>query len=421
MLVALFISNFATSIANAGSVPLNLGGDLMLYPDGSLTMKSPTTAALTESLSARPKVSIPSLTQSIPTSLGNKTVNLKNISLNAATSSRLGRAALNLGRRIGPLAIGLALADTFCILVDICSPTGSPTYQKTIYTDTATWKKPNDPNITFSTPIAACNAFLSQYGFVTQRVQARTFDSNGKVMSYDCYIAGYDDVQANTTRATLVTNTTVRAPTSEDWDSAYAFMGTVELSLAHQNIMAHTIVEKKEPLPVDDAQFVPQVFMLDSKVTTVRDATGIATGYDTKETKATVTQAPANNLVVEESTTVVKKNADGTTASSETTVRPNIPDSTPQGSDEPPKYPTIEIDNTPDIDLPTYSPPVTLSTTSWGDGTCPSNPSISLHGLGTLTLPLQPVCNAMFLIRPVIILLAFMAAAYIMMGARKND
>ncbi len=144
--------------------------------------------------------------------------------------------------------------------------------------------------------------------------------------------------------------------------------------------------------------------------------TGELIGTEHETTTVEITPSDLNTATSKETKTKTTTDSTGTVTGTQTTTEGGTPT-----AQEPTKWPTVEIDDTPDVDLPSYNMPATLSTARWGSGSCPANPSVSLHGLGVLTVPLQPVCNAMDLIRPIIILLALMGAAYIVMGAKQND
>lgn len=69
--------------------------------------------------------------------------------------------------------------------------------------------------------------------------------------------------------------------------------------------------------------------------------------------------------------------------------------------------------------IATIDVPIALQYTSWGEGSCPSPQSISLHGI-SVDISYQPYCDIASGIRPILIALAFMSAAYIVFGGVKE-
>lgn len=152
---------------------------------------------------------------------------------------------------------------------------------------------------------------------------------------------------------------------------------------------------------------------------TIRDGNGNPIGTKTTDTTVTVTPSGPTTVNITETTTITETNITNntTTTTTQTTTLPNNEDQTTPPKDTEPD--DAEIDDVPDIDLPEHEIPNTFDYQSWGGGTCPGDPSVSVLGY-SLLIPVHTVCTGLSMLRPVVLIMAALASAFIIVGAVKE-
>lgn len=94
-------------------------------------------------------------------------------------------------------------------------------------------------------------------------------------------------------------------------------------------------------------------------------------------------------------------------------------DSEQDTNDEPDDYEVQFDEPVSDDGLSTYDIPA-LSVPSQGSYSCPANPTITTSK-GTFDLNIQPTCNGLISLRPVIIAVFFLISAYIVVGVKRSE
>lgn len=152
------------------------------------------------------------------------------------------------------------------------------------------------------------------------------------------------------------------------------------------------------------------------------EATTGPNGTTTKERSAEGTPGPGG-VDWKETTTTTVRDGQGNVTSTETT--------TVEGNDEPPPDPCDEhpervgcmpAGETPDVDVPEEEVTVTITpTTGWGaeNASCPPPRTFTVSG-NTFEMSFQPVCDFATVMRYVILAVAWIGAAFIVVGHR-ND
>ncbi|MEF3074886.1 virulence factor TspB C-terminal domain-related protein [Methylobacter sp. Wu1] len=155
----------------------------------------------------------------------------------------------------------------------------------------------------------------------------------------------------------------------------------------------------------------------DTKTTTEETTT---TNPDGTITKTVTTKT--NTIGEDDKTTTTTTNPDGTKTTTTTGG-----DGSGDGKTDCDKYPNsigcqdISKGDAPKADtIPTIDVPIVFNPVSWGgSGSCPAPGTINLHG-STVEISYQPYCDIASAIRPIVIALAFMSAAYIVFGGVKE-
>ncbi len=384
--------------------------------------------SLVTTLSAPPKVLMPSMNIDVPTSQGLKSLALKDIAQKVA-SSRIASSAGKILKTLPYVGTAIAVADLFCDVTSVCHNTAGTGYDKVntppaqsqqlyYYTSQADNPAVNYTTLTFAEQ-HTCAVFGGAYGG-DQQVSTTAW-------TVYCGIYGYrvnrvtacpTNYHIDGAQCTLnAGQTATRTPaTDADWESAYAYYDSQAKSLAAMNTMAHFVVDNNAPLPVDEPEFDPQFFVIPNLDRIDRGSDGTVTGTThVDDTIQVIRGTDPYTAATTETVTTTTKNPSGVVTGTQTTTTSN-PVGTPVQEPKP-QPPTIDIDNVPDVTLPTYSNPATLSTTSWGGGTCPANPSINLLG-HNFQISISTLCSSIALLRPFIILLAFLMAAFIVSGVK---
>lgn len=412
-----------SSFSHSATVPLDFSSNWevgsLVGQNKTLSMQRSPVIVFQSTDTNLPNFKIPSLPVQVPTSNGAKMVNLLNVTKNVTTSI-LGSTAAKLAKSLPYVGTAIAVGDLFCQATNIChfpnSNNGVPesVAQKSTASGVSTWRA-DGMTQSYDSQIAACDSFLSQYDNKTTGIGYISDTRAG------CIVAPYSGYQAQISRTSFTQSITYTIPTEQEYSDAYAFFDKTQFTLSNLNLMAHFLVDNKADVPVDPADIPTQVFLIPFEGTVIRDGFGNVTGSSESTGEITVVKgSQPDTVVTTETVKTTNKSSDGTIITSSITSKGGPPaDTTTPSANEPPKYPTVEIDDVKDVDLPTYSPSSFFVPSTWGEGTCPPDPSYHTQ-IGTLTIPLSRVCYWMSAIRPAVILIAFIVAGFIISG-RKSE
>lgn len=201
--------------------------------------------------------------------------------------------------------------------------------------------------------------------------------------------------------------------TTADWDAKQPLLNDPRFT--------PELVTKGLPVPVQTPTMTPISSPIDKRTTTLKDGSGNTTGTEDEITEAKIeSPTPAENptgnpnlIKITEITTKNTYNTSNVLTSTTTT--------TTGGTEQPqPQAFEIDIDNMQDQPLEEKAIPGIFSHTSWGSGSCPGDRSVSYH-YGTLNLTFQPACDAAIALQPLVVILAGIAALFIISGAVRND
>ena len=349
------------------------------------------------------------------------------------TLNKLGKAVTNLTKRLGPLAYALAARQLVCDLSNICVPPNGTEYQHKQTNDELGYSI--NPQIQYSAansprlnePMDVWPYFkTSVWGNDTQ-VQPPTNCAAPQLDQQCTYMRGTGTYTFNfnihrTCSAGYTYNTTTMkcdAPANYQPNPYRPLVPQdyidAEPKLNDPRLITPTI-DAGEPIEVGAPETQPKSIPLSRTSETTRDGSGTATGTKTTETTLKIDPTPSPTVVkVSETTTITTTNITNNTTNTTT-----ITDE-PSAELPPEKEETeIEFDEVPDEPpLTDFTPDVDYSDNSWGGGSCPAAPVMSTSK-GTYLYNIQPACDFVSSARPIILLLAGLAALYIISGVKTD-
>lgn len=339
----------------------------------------------------------------------------------AVDVARIGKTVRSVAVAGGPVGMTIAAVSLVCELTSICEQAGSWLYTPP---DTITQIKAlsngwfmNSRNSNlykagdFQT--AACSYFdctfwtlsIESYSITASNVEVYIKLQNGASIAHD---------YANFHGSFTPNSTTPAAPTTSNWDTAEP--------LLNDSRFTPELHAKDQPIPVQIPGIpTPIKSPIDKRTTTLKDGSGNTTGTEDEITEAqiespTSAENPTGNPNLIKITEITTKNTYNTS-----NVLTSTTTTTTGGTEQPqPQSFEIDIDNMQDQPLEEKTIPGIFSHTSWGSGSCPGDRSVSYH-YGTLNLTFQPACDAAIALQPLVVILAGIAALFIISGAVRND
>lgn len=358
--------------------------------------------------------------------------------------SRVGSAAVNFAKLLGPIGLGVSIAQIVCDLSKICSNSsglwekqadpavaGYPAELPLYY-----WYSPsftsNDGSRKYPAPDPLCAAFTAYKNSIGEYPPNVYVLSNVLATSASCAITNgirttsYPNGQTTTYTLSkaegsscpyhyqltggacvLVGNPTTGPATATDWEAAQ--------SKLNDSRFIQPLLDKGEAVPV----FVPTHIPLMEKEIgrtsePVLDQAGNVTGTKETVTKLQATDASTpgspNTFNITESTTINNYNTSNVLISTTTTT-----------ADPPPTTPPTEtattFDEVGDVPIQEKAVNPNYDSTSWGEGSCPA-PVELVTSHGSFTIPTQQACDFAVTVKPIILLLATLSALMIIGGAR---
>lgn len=416
------LSIFAPN-SHAGTFDIGQSNNISVDANGNLRLANP--------VSGKTSLVYPDLveqrTTSIPTSKGNIPVTIEQkspVSLGGVAGAVIAIA------KATPYGKALVVASVICELTDICKSaitgqfeqkvTPTPTLTpNTLYTINNYTAYPN------STPTGSCQAYVDSVrvynpahvykgvALVGASLMCQTVNNTAgcnpcniaTVFQTPSCPANYH-MSGTTCFADAGLIPTYHAPTESDWSIA-------EPKLAVQAVV-NPFIATGDPVPVTTPITQPKTVNIEDKTTTLRDSAGTAIGTEHKKTDLKVTPAPIAGKPNQVTTTETTYNTT-TNLTNNTSIQNTTESGTPETVE--PEPPTVEINDVPEVDLPTHNIVANYSPISWGGATCPPDP-VANTSIGSFTLPVHTVCSFLDMARPIILLLAGLAAAMIISGVK---
>jgi hypothetical protein len=314
---------------------------------------------------------------------------------------RVGALVAGLARVAGPIGTGLQIANLICSTTNVCQSSTDPSQYV---------------NRTSSLPVTANSNPYNCSNFLSNGVVSATpiiLDAR----HYQCQITYYNGMVTTTTIYYLSASdypviTTTETPTTDsDWANVATKLGTLANNVSD---LVNYLLQHNKSIPVDNPVLSPSQLTTPSVSTVIRDQTGnpVSTVTNTTTIYSNPTNTYNNNMPVTNITyNTVTTTTDNITniSTTTTTTNPNPP--------SPPEDMNIDFDQVQDVPLPTQDLPISLNTTSWGEGTCPADPSTSVLG-HQIVVPVHVVCNYMTGVRMAVLAFFALISAYIIIGVK---
>lgn len=314
-------------------------------------------------------------------------------------AARVAAATIAIVKSVGPVGLGLALLPVVCEVTQICQSS----------TDPSTLVKTNPSTQPGSFPSCAaaagyCNSSDSAISGTWFRIVSGFVAPSGcvaiKFVAWDYPAGVYDCSGAPLPPA--------EAPvTDSDLAAAAAALAAATASL---NGVVDKLTAAGKPIPVDDPQSDPLTSTSPSTTTVNRDPTGAVTSTTT--TTVTTNISPVSNTSTSTTSNVTQNISTSVTNNSGTSV------SVTTAEPPEPEDPEIEFDTVDDVPLEEQELPLSMpAATSWGEGSCPPDPSVSVMG-HPIAIPVHVVCDYMIGVRMAVIAFFALISAYIVIGVK---
>lgn len=309
--------------------------------------------------------------------------------------ARTAGALVGLARLSGPVGLGLTLLPVLCEVTTICEKNPSE-YEKR--TKTGGYNLNQSTAHIFDSGASACSSVGCTF----------IAGSDPSLPNFvgRCSYKGslYDYVYVDPSHQSVVSNPV----TESDWQNAVSQLSAATNKAAD---VLRGLQDLNKPIPVDKPVLSP-ISQTASPTTSVnRDAAGNVVNTTTSTTTTTVTpvvnNSTTNTVTVNQTTITTTTGPDGSVTNNTQT------DSSPP----PPDDVSVEFDDVPDEVLQTQQLPLSYSPQSWGEGSCPSDPSVSVMGT-PINIPVHVVCTYMSGVRTAVIAFFALISAYIIVGVK---
>jgi|CXWL01.1.fsa_nt_gi hypothetical protein len=413
-------------------------------PDGNFYIKK--SNALLSSLSAQAPTRSLSIVESmnVPTSKGTFLIEVPRTM--TVDTGRIGKVISAAGKIAPPIAFAAGTVSLICELTPICDQAGEwfieqndplpghPDLYPAVDGKYNSWPVGGVAQYVES-PQAACNNAARISANVgpspSQYIYSHHTLVSGSTTVYTCFAKGVTgsgsfNASSTTKSSGCATGYTIlgsdcfktgltagHVPTSADWDSID--------SLLNDSRFLEGMLETGLKIPTGIPSFTnPFYAPLGTTTTTLKDGVGTTTGTEVKDTKLElnnpnpVDPSKPNNIQITETTTTTTYNNNNQVTNITTTVTtPAIP--LPNSASDPT---TIAFDTVNDTALGQKTVAAPFTITSWGAGECPPNIDFSLSS-GEQSINSQPFCDFAISLKPVLLLIATLAGAYIVISSTR--
>lgn len=343
----------------------------------------------------------------------------------AANVPRVAGAVVGLARLSGPIGLGLTLLPILCQETSICQSGTSNDFSKlsvpsSSYFETV-GRDSSGQNVLIkgTTPEEACLSAVATYNANTTVIHTYVRSTNTECvystvsagsMLQTIYARFCPSGQALIGQSCATATPTNLPPTDEDWASAVT---KLTAAVNRMGDIVSGLQALGQPVPVNKPVLSPVSQTSPPLSTVKRDPQGNVINTTTTTTTTNISPVTntntTNQVTVNQITNTTVTNANGEVEStSDTTSDPAPEDET-----------AIEFDDVPDSELEKQEIPLTLEPESWGEGSCPSDPTVNVMG-AVVTIPVSTVCDYMTMIRPVVLAFFALVSAYIVIGVKQD-
>ena len=341
----------------------------------------------------------------------------------AVSVPRVAAAVTNLARIANPIGLGLTLLPIVCAETGICQKATSPTEFETSSggdptTAIVKWKPQWVSPYDFTSVSNLCSYDLSLWpgGYECTNVNEQTGTYGIKNTASGAILGRAGTISKSCPSGYTLTpdgscladSIAPHAPTDPEWEAAAAKLAT---ALNRMPDMVKGLQDAGQPVPIDKPVLSP--VSSTTNPTSVVNRGAVGNIINTTTTSITTTVSPVTNTsttntvnVTQITNTTVTDPTGATTGTTQTS-----------GDPPPPEDTEIEFDTVPDSDLTKQDFPGTLNPVSWGEGSCPPDPVVTVLG-HPIAVPVHVVCQYMTGVRTAVIAVFALIAAYIVVGVK---
>lgn len=349
----------------------------------------------------------------------------------AVDIGRLGKAIGAFAQKVGPVSMAFATVDLICTLSNICNTDGTwnvsgsdpyPTLPNEYPLSDGQWA--GYLNERWPSAQAACTSpgYMNYIGA----------DSANPVMInpgyYDCQFHrpngttyhGYTTKLTGCSTQYTLSGSTCNKTGATAGHPANASDWTAKESLLNDSRFTPDLFNAGENVPITTPVLTgsPVTVPMGATTSTLKDGSGTVTGSQTATTSLSITDGATNstpNVVNLSETTITNIYNESNVLQSSTTTTTD-PQQPPKDS----KVDPIEIkfDTVNDTLLTQKVVEAPFTSTSWGGGECPPDISMALSR-GNYSIDSQPFCDFAISAKPLLLLVATIAAAYIVVTSTR--
>lgn len=327
---------------------------------------------------------------------------------------RVGAAVVSLARISGPIGLGLNLLSIVCSETSICQSSTDP---KALVKNSSPTVGSSSYEMSCGNSATGSEVFVQSGSAYLRYVRTPSVahgcsgESTGMIYNYCANPVGsgcsYDALR-------LTQNLSLPPASSAPVVDGDFKQAVIKLTgaVSRMGDLVAGLQAQNQPVPVDKPVLQPTSVTSDPVSTVNRDSAGNI--INTTTTTVTTNVAPVTNTstsntvnVTQVTNTTTTNNLGATTSSSTTTAKSPSPDD-----------PDIQFDQVDDVNLEKQELPLSMPVaSSWGEGSCPPDPSVSVLG-HPVAVPVHVVCAYMSGVRGAVIALFALISAYIVIGVK---
>ncbi|WP_292995258.1 virulence factor TspB C-terminal domain-related protein [Nitrosomonas sp.] len=350
---------------------------------------------------------------------------------------RIGKAIGAFAQKVGPLSMALATVDLICSLSNICNQSGSwiaggvdpnPSLPNSYPVSDGQWwgwnsnYYPDVQSACSDTARLTVNVGSGAQFDHYEVIDSSTYRCYGKLPQYpgNVYFASNTNkitgcapqytLNGSTCQKSGVT--TSHPATANDWTAKESLLNnsgfTPELFNAGESIPTGTPVLTGSPVNVP----------MGTTTKTLKDGSGTVTGTESAVTSLSITDgatSTAPNVInITETMINTTYNTSNVVTGSMTTTTDPVQPLRPSKTDPL----EIKFDTVNDTPLTEKIVTAPFTTTSWGSGECPPDIAMNLTR-GNYSIDSQPFCDFAISLKPVLLLVAALAGAYIVITSTR--
>lgn len=348
--------------------------------------------------------------------------------------SRLGSAVSKFAQRVGPLAMAISTAQLICDLSNICNSNGiwstsvpdTPDFPSSYPASDGQWWGWGDnyyPSVSAACAdsqriiVSICSGGIYDHSVYVQDgvyecYAKRTSDNNVFYASNTSKVSGCADGYTLSGSNCVKDSSNPTAATPSDWSSKESALNnsgfTPELFNSGESIPVGTPALTGSPVNVP----------LGTTTKTLKDGSGTVTGTETEADSLNITDGATsttpNVINITQTTINTTYNNSNVVTGTTTTISDPVQPVSPNKTDPL----EIKFDTVNDTPLTEKVVTAPFTTTSWGSGECPPDIAMNLTR-GNYSIDSQPFCDFSIALKPVLLLIATLAGAYIVITSTR--